>query len=460
MQPPLFSALARQLLHVLKAHEAAATFQAAALQLVQAHGGSGEGGGRKAGGMPTPQASMLVAEAAASLQALAELLAKPLDGSRRGGASSGGGAAGAAGAGAGVPPSHAAACAEPLPTLLDAVAARRVLPLLAALLHVPAAHRAALEAAAPAAPAAAAAAAQQAAVLAAAMAQQVGGGSKALLTVLASSRGGRRLLLGDASVLEQLLLGTDAGCLAAGHVAPGAEGASLLQHLAVAEATAAQLCDAPLDSEAFAAASDTAAALLHESGPTGRLALVQALALRAAAAVPRLLLMLRMHCALLRAACGTGAAACPEPGGGDAAAQLAALQRQYEPECGLLLASAPACAPAAQLLLALLGGCHPGALAAWQQHAVSVQIAAAAELRQLAALPPAAAVVGGLGGARAALASMQGALAAVVTAQREGGLTSLLTFLGAELPQLGAPGGARRTGARTVRWQDVELLFW
>lgn len=447
VQPPLFSLLARQLLHLLRAHEAAATFQAAALQLVQAHSGSGGSGeaSSPARGMPTPQASMLVAEATASLQTLADLLAKQLDSSSR------------SAAGWGVP-ARAAPSVDPLPALLDAVASRRVLPLLAALLHVPAAHRAALEAAAPAA-----AAAQQAAVLAMAMAQQLGMGGKSLLAVLASSRGGRRLLLSDAAVLEQLLLATDAGCLAvAWQPAPGAEGAALLQHLAAAEAAVAQLCSAPLDSEAFAAASETAAALVQECGPTGRLALVQALALRASDALPRLLLMLRMHCALLRAACGTGAAACPETGGSlSAAAAMAELQRQYEPDFQLLLAAAPACAPAAQLIMALLRVCHPGALAAWQQQGVSVQIAAAAELRQLAALPvDAAGAVGGLGAARAALASIKGAVAAVMTAQQERGLPSLLTFLGAELPQLGAAKGAGASSPRSVRWEDVELLFW
>ncbi len=460
VQPPLFSLLARQLLQLLRAHEAAATFQDAALQLVQAH--SSGGGGSEAcvqpAGMPTPEASMLVAEATASLQRLADLLAKPLDGTST---SSGGSASSTpAGARAGVP-RRVAASIEPLPSLLDAMAARRVLPLLAALLHMPAAHRAALEAGA--ASAGAAAAAQQAAVLAVAMAQQLGVGAKPLLAVLASSGGGRRLLLSNAAVLEQLLLATNAGCLAAAwQPAPGAEGAALLQHLVVAEAAAAQLCSAPLDSEAFAAASETAAALLQECGPTGRLALVQALALRAPEALPRLLLMLHMHCALLRAACGTGAASCPEPGGSASeAAALAELQRQYEPDFQLLLAAAPACAAAAQLLMALLRGCHPGALAAWQQHGVALQIAAAAELRQLVALPPdAAGAVGGLGAARAALASIKGAVAAVMTAQQERGLPSLLTFLGAELPQLGVPEGAGSSSPRTVHWQDVELLFW
>ncbi|PRW45038.1 G-patch domain-containing [Chlorella sorokiniana] len=361
VQPPLFSLLARQLLHLLRAHEAAATFQAAALQLVQAHSSGGDGS----------------------------------------------------------------------------------------------AHRAALEAGG------AAAAAQQAAVLAVAMAQQLAVGAKPLLAVLASSSGGRRLLLRDTAVLEQLLLATDAGCLAAAwQPAPSAEGAALLQHMVVAEAAAAQLCSAQLDSEAFAAASETAAALLQECGPTGRLALVQALALRAPECLPRLLLMLRMHCALLRAACGTGAAACPEPGSSADAAALAELQRQYEPDFQLLLAAAPACAPAAQLLMALLRGCHPGALAAWQQQGVALQVAAATELRQLVALPPdAAGMVGGLGAARAALASIKGAVAAVMTAQQERGLPSLLTFLGAELPQLGAPEGAGSSSPQTVRWEDVELLF-
>ena len=445
VQPPLLALLAHQLLHLLRAHEAAAAFQAAALELVRAHSGGKQGG---AAGMPTHKASVLVVEASMGLQALAELLAKPLPDSRHS----------PHGSAADPPrPGSAAGPADALPPLLDAVAARRLLQLVAAVLHVPALHRAALEAELPSGTAA-----QQAAVIETGLAEQLGRGARALLAVLASSSSGRHLLLADAGVLEQLLLATDAGCLAAGwQAAAGSAGASLLQHLLVSEAAVAQLCSATLDSEAFAVASQTAAALLHEHGAGGRLALVQALALRARAAVPRLLLMLRMHCALLRAACGTGAATAM------ASAQPQASQL-FEPDFALLLAAAPACAPVAQLLLALLGSTHPGVLACWQQHAVSVQIAVGAELRLLGALPPTAAgVVGGLGAACSALASIKGAVAAVMTVQQEQGLASLLTFLAMELPPLVAPrpaaeagAGGRRAGVRSVQWDAVELLFW
>lgn len=444
VQPQRLAVLSRQLLHLLRAHEAAAAFQAAALQLVRAHSG-----GQAA--MGSPQASMLVAEAVAALQQLAELLAKPLP-------TSGSSSSGAA------PAISFGSASEPLPALLEAVASRRLLPLLAAVLHVPALHR---TASVPAD----AAAAQQAAVIEAALVQQLGLGAKPLLAVLASSAGGRRLLLGDVAALEQLLEATGPGCLAAGWQ-PGAAaaGAATLQHVVTAEAAVVQLCSAGLDSEGFAAAAETAAALLRDCGTSGRRALVQALALRASAAVPRLLLMLRMHCALLRAACGSGAAACPEPG------TQAEAAHAVEPEFALLLAVAPACAPAPQLLAALVGEAHAGALAHWQHLAAPVQAAVAAELHQLAVLPPdAAAVVSGLGSARAALMGLHGALTSVLLLQqRSQPLPYLLTRLEGELPPLlprlpGEEGGGEagepieaggRSGVRSVDWQAVESLFW
>lgn len=447
VQPQRLAVLARQLLHLLRAHEAAAAFQTAALQLVRAHSGGHAG-------MATPQASMLVAEAAAALQQLAELLAKPLP-------CTGSSSSGAA------PALSFASAGEPLPALLDAVSSRRLLPLLAALLHVPALHRAATEAAAPAD----AAAAQQAAVIEAALAQQLGLGVKPLLAVLASSAGGRRLLLGDAGALGRLLEATDPGCLAEGW-RPGAAaaGAATLQHLVIAEAAAARLCGEPLDSEGFGAAADTAAALLRGCSASGRRALVQALTLRAGTAVPRLLLMLRMHCALLRAACGTGAAACPDPG------TEAEEAHAVEPQFALLLAAAPACALAPQLLAALLSEAHAGALAHWQHLAAPMQAAVAVELHQLAALPPdAGGVVSGLGSARAALLGLHGALAAVLLLQqRSQPLPYLLSRLEGGLPPLlprlpGEPGfdgegeqtkAGGRSGARCVDWRDVEALFW
>ncbi|KAL4436605.1 hypothetical protein ABPG75_003744 [Micractinium tetrahymenae] len=435
VQPPRLALAARHLLHLLRAHEAAAAFQAAARRLVAAHQVQGSNG---AAGMPTPEASVLVGECCASLQQLAELLAKPLPTS------------GSSGSSAAVP----ATGADLPPPLLDAVASRRLLPLLAAVLHVPALHRAALEAQLGGASAA------QAAVVEAAMAQQLGLGAKALLAELASCRSGRQLLLGQPGVAEALLEATSAGCLAAGWTpVPAAEGAAVLQHSVLAEAAVGQLCAAPLGSEEFAVAADTAAALLCECGPVGRRAVEQALALAAPAAVPRLLLMLRMHCALLRAAAGTGAAA---PGLDALSVQV----RQYEPNLGLLLEAAPACAPAGPLLLALVAATHPGVLPAWQQQAVAIQVACSAELRMLAALPePVAAGVGGLGAARAQLAGLKGGVAAVVTAQQARGLASLLTYLGAELPALVTPrgegpeGGPPPGGDRTVIWHAVEVLF-
>jgi hypothetical protein len=398
--------------------------------------------------LPTPAASVLVADCSSSLQQLAELLVKPLPSSSSPDGSGGGGG-------------HAAA-AELVPALLDAVSSRRLLPLLAAVLHVPMAHRTQLEEQLPADQQQQQ---QQAVVIEAAMQQQLAVGAKALLAVLAGSGSGRRLLLGDAAVLEQLLLATDAGCLSAGwQPVAAAQGASVLQHLVVSEAAASQLCSSSLDSEAFAEASETAAALLADCGASGRQALVQALALRARAAVPRLLLMIRMHCALLRAACGTGAASCANGPGGSAAA---AEQHQYEPDFSLLLAAAPACAPAGQLLLALTGATQPALLSLWQQQAAAIQIAATAELRQLAALPlAAAAVVGGLGAATSQLASLKGAVAAVMMLQQQRGLPSLLTYLGAELPPLvpagkgdEAPWAPAPQGA-SVAWAAVETLFW
>lgn len=441
VQPPRMALAARQLLHLLRAHEAAAAFQAAARRLVGSHQPQGSAASAAgAAGMPTPEASVLVGECCSALQLLAELLSKPLP--TAGGSNSSSGVRAATGTG-------------PPPTLLDAIASRRLLPLLASVLHVPAMHRAGLEAQLGAASAA------QAAVVEAAMAQQLGLGAKALLAVLASCRAGRRLLLDQPGVAEALLEATDAGCLAAGwQPAPAAEGAALLQHIVLAEAAVGQLCSAALGSEEFAAAADTATALLREGGPVGRRAVEQALALAAPAVVPRLLLMLRMHCSLLRAAAGTGAAA---PG----LDPLGVQARQYEPDLQLLLQAAPACAPAAPLLLALLGATHPGVLPAWQQAAVAIQVACSAELCLLAALPEAAAaVVGGLGAARAQLASLKGGVAAVVTAQQARGLTSLLAYLGAELPPLtvtpseGSGGGPPTGSESTVSWQAVEVLFW
>lgn len=439
VQPPRLALVARQLLHLLRAHEAAAAFQAAACRLVGAHQPRALDGSPGATGMPTPEASVLVGECCASLQQLAELLAKPLP-------TSDSSASGT--------PARSATGTEPPPPLLDAIASRRLLPLLAGVLHVPALHRAGLEAQPGGAQAA------QAAVVETAMAQQLGLGAKALLAVLASCSSGRRLLLGQPGVAEALLEATDAGCLSAGwQPAPAAEGAALLQHTVLAEAAVGQLCAAPLGSEEFATAADTATALLREGGPVGRRAVELALALSAPAAVPRLLLMLRMHCALLRAAGGTGAAA---PG----LDPLSVRARRYEPNLELLLEAAPACAPAGPLLLALLGATHPGVLPAWQPAAVAIQVACSAELRLLAALPEAAAAgVGSLGAVRAQLASLKGGVAAVVTAQQARGLTSLLTYLGAELPPLvvppgDGPEGGLGDGERTVTWQAVEVLFW
>mgnify|MGYP001810462816 CR=1 FL=1 len=438
VQPPRLALLSRQLLHLLRAQEAAAAFQAAAARLVEGHR-VGESGDPTS--LPTPEASMLASEAVDSMKQLAELLAKPLPT-----------AAGAA--------QHGTPAGEPPAALLDAVVSRRLLALLAALLHVPAVHRLALEAALPAS--AAAVGAAQAAAVETALATQLGLGTKALLAVLASSRGGRAALLRDAAIYEALLLATDAGCLRGERpaVGAGAEGAAALQHLLLAEAATAALCGADLGSGELAAGADTAAALLADAVPSGRRAVLQALALRAAQAVPRLLLMLRLHCALLRSAAGTGAAALGKAaGGGEAAAVAAFSAAAYEPDFELQLAAAPACAHAGHLLAALLTATHADALACWQPHAAAVARAAAAEAALLAALPEAAAgVVGGLGPTRSLLAGLRGGVAAAACLHR-GGLPAVMAHLARELPALEARRGPPGAPC-SVAWPAVEALFW
>ena len=439
VQPQRLTLVVRQLLHLLRAHEAAATFESAAEKLVTAH--------QRQRPPASPEISLLVADCCSSLQQLAKLLAKPLplsntNNGRRG--------------------LHPATV-DPPSSLFEAISSRRLLSLLAAVLHVPMAHRSVLEKQQLPTPSAAA---QQAVVVEEALQQQLAAGAKSLLAVLASSRNGWHMLLSDAAVLEQLLLAIDPGCLAA--ECPN-EGASMLQHLLIAEAAVVQLCSSNLETEAAEVAAETAASLLHDCGASGRRALVQVLALQSEVAVPRLLLMLHLHCTLLRAASSTTASGTIGLDG-----STAALQQQDGLDFDLLLASASACMHAPQLVLALATATHANLLGCWQQHAVALQLAASTELSELEALQAdATASVAGLGATKSALASLKGATAAVLAVQQQCSISALFTYLGAELPAFGVPpavataeedsGSGVQAPAGTVctvHWTAVEALFW
>ena len=436
LQPRRVLVISRHLLHILRAHEAAATFPAAAEKLVRAHLPD------QPEAMPTPPASVLIGDCCSSLAQLADLLAEPLP----------------------TTPSSASMVSLPSPvellsSLLEAIRCRRLLLLLAALLGVPSAHRATLELQQGAGATAEQEQQlqQQAVLVEAAFQQQLAVGAKQLLAVLCSSSAGRRLMLDDADVVEQLLLATDADCLAADpqQLASAAEGAAWLQHFVVAEAVAIQLTNSSLDSEAFAVASGTAGALLLESGTSARQALVQALVLRSPTIVPRLLEMLSCHCALLRTAAS-------RPTDSSAAdSDFAAAAPELAHDCELLLAAAPACAPAGLLLLEMIAGSHAGSLSVCLQHAApDIEAAATEQLRLLAALPPEAALsTAGLGGARSQLYSIKGALAAAQSLQHQGldGLQSVLGLLGAGMPSLQ---DEEETRCAAVAWTSVEELFW
>jgi hypothetical protein len=442
VQPQRLATVSLQLLHLLRAHEAAASFQAAAQQLVAAHSQQ-----QQPAAMPTAEVSVLVAGCSASLEKLAELLVKPLP-------TKGASTADASG--------HQPPVCTPPPPLLELISSQGLLSLLASLLHVPTAHRRALEQQGQDAQAATA---QQAALMEAALQQQLAAGAKSLLAVLASNRPGRQLLLGTSVVLGQLLLATDAGCLTAPWPATaGVSGAALLQHLVVAEAAVGQLCSGTLDGQLVASAAETAVALLHECGAVGRQVLVQALTLQAHLVVPRLLLMLQTHCSLLRTACGNREVSSSVP----AQDCLQSNETDFE----LLLAAAPACTHAPELLLALTTATHPDVLGCWQQCAAPLHLACTTELQQLEALPPAAAAaVAGLGATKSALASLVGAAAAVLAMQQHGCTASVLADLEAQLPALvelspltaaddNLGNGSGHATVRTVRWPAVEALFW
>ena len=436
LQPRRLLVISRQLLHLLRAHEAAAAFQAAAEKLVRAHLPD------QSEAMPTPPASVLIGDCCSSLAQLANLLAEPL-------------------------PTSASSASmvsmpttvEPLGSLLEAIRCRRLIGLLAALLGVSSAHRATLEL-----QLSAGASAeqkhqlqQQAVLVEAAFQQQLAIGAKQLLAVLCSSSAGRRLILDDVDVVEQLLLATNADCLATDPLQPAvaAEGAVWLQHFVVAEAVTVQLTNSSLESESFAVASGTAVALLHEWGAAARQALAQALVLRSPTVVPRLLDMLNCHCALLRTAASRPMDS--STAGPDFAAAVLEPALAFE----LLLALAPACAPAGQLLLEIVAGSHAGSLAGFLQHAApDIEAAATEQLRLFATLPLEAAVsVAGLGGARSQLYSIKGALAAAQWPQRQGadGLQTVLGLLRAEMPSLQDGEDAR---CASVAWTSVEELFW
>lgn len=423
VQPRQVDVIARQLLLYLTAAEAVASFQSAAERLVAAH----KPGHARACMMPTPEASLLISECSKSLEQLADLLARPRQ--RISCADS-------------MLPLPAAA--DPHPALLDLLTGGGLLSLLAAVLAVPKLHREMLqqqrEQLAPVQPA----------IVEAAMTQQLGLGAQALLEALASSRHGVRLLLGEVPVLQQLLLGTESRCLQADWQISSADaGAAILQCLTVAEVAAAQLCRASLGSEELALAAETAVLLLHSKGARGRQAMQRALAHHAAAAVPRLLLMLHMHCTLLLAACGHSAA------------------QSIYPDFELLLAVAPACAHASVLLLALTRTTQPNVLGSWRQQAEAIQKAATAELVQLEALPDALiGSIAGLGATMSALSSLKGAIAALDLLGKQDDPSALLDYLEASLPALALPavgkdGSAEPlTLAMVIEWPPVEGLFW
>lgn len=415
--------IAKQLLLYLTAGQVLASFQSAAERLVAAH----EQGHAQARMMPTPEASLLISECSKSLQQLADLLARPL------------------------PRSSCEdsilllpAASGPHPALLDVLISGGLLSLMASILDVPRAHREMLEQRQQLAPV-------QPAIIEAAMTQQLGLGIQALLETLASSRHGVRGLLGEVAVLQDLLLGTEPRCLAAGWQISSADASgAILQCLTVAEVAAAQLCRASLGSEELTQATETAVLLLHSSGVRGRQAMQRALAHHAPAAVPRLLLMLHMHCTLLLAACGHSTGGSPYP--------------DFE----LLLEVAPACAHASVLLAALTRTTQLDVLGSWRQQADAIQKAAAAELVQLEALPDVLiGSVAGLGATMSALSSLQGSIAALSLMGKQddpGMLPGMLGYLEAVLPALASPAagndGTTALSSSVIEWPPVEGLFW
>jgi hypothetical protein len=331
--------------------------------------------------------------------------------------------------------------AHVMPVLMEAFTSRRLLPLIAALLHATAARSTALQQQEQLT-----AMLQGTAVEMAALQYQLYAGVEALFAVLGSCASGVQLLLGDAATLRALL-----------DAAHGSSALSLqLRQQLVSWAATAQLCSASLDGKTTLAAADTAAHLLLASGPAGRKALQQALALQAHAIVPRLLQLLHTHCALLQlAGAGYGAAAA----------------FSADMDVTMLLDYAPAACHAPDLLLALVTITHPGVLSMALPLAARVQQAAAVELQQLDQLPPEAVVaVEGMQRTKAVLSSICGAAEAAFSL-RHGGVASLLAYLHGDLPVFGQPLGAGAEDGDTLsgggdakhanaEWLAAEAFFW
>jgi hypothetical protein len=427
LRPQPAAALATRLLRHLRFYERAADFQRAAEDLVRRH----QRGCHEA--PSARQTALAAAECGACLAGMAEALAAPP---------------------AAAPPSARRAAAppglpaprEPPAALLELVAARRVLPLLAALLHVPALHRARLEADGAAAVAAAAGAAA---------AHQLGLGAGPLLAVLGSSVAGLRALTADPRLLPHLLEALQPGAAAAAAAAgpeadaddappllPGA--AAALGGLALALAAVHDFCaaDVELDSPRMEAAACAVRGLLHRRGPAARRALLLVASLRAGQALPRCADMVAAQCALLREAGGAqgGAAAWIDAPGG--------MER--------LLAAAPACAAGVELLTALVLEPHAQLVARWGAHAAALLPTVLAEASSLRGCP-----APGAAEAYAGAAAAGGGLEAAA-ALAGGGLDAVLRLLDADLPPLFDPGddGGGGGGGREVEWEAAQAMWF
>ena len=255
-------------------------------------------------------------------------------------------------------------------------------------------------------------------------------GVRPLLAVLCSSAGGARLLAGDPATAGRLLQGLDPGSLpgellaglgeeqpAGGPAAvegagelPAVDAAGLLAATLVAHAAVVDLIHADRGSPAAATAVHTLAAALQQGAePSSQQAVLLALAAHSDQALPRLLALLRSHCALLAAAAGPGPAGRggPAPGGSAVKAEPGAADGAWlsprpssalsggsgnggSPVLDELLDSAAESAEAAGILEALAGEAHPDVLGRWApRHAEALQAAVEGELRRL---PPHAAM--------------------------------------------------------------------
>lgn len=439
--------MAAQLMHILRAFELAARFQTAALRLARAHDS------RSVAPMPTREASELLGQCGACLKELTELLLQPLPTA----ASSGGRGHAARLPAAVLPPPT-----EPHPLLLEALTSRRLLPLLAALLHVPALHRAVLEATGETA--------TQAAAVEAGLQQQLALGAKPLLSLLCSSARGLVLLLGDPQLAEQLLDALEPGS--------PSDAAALLRDLVLAHAAVADLCSAELPSALLAPAVETAAGLLHE-GTAARRALLLMVAMQSRQALPKLLEMAGLYGALLRRASGSSGGG-RGSGSGDAGTEPGEPAESVGEPPAHVLAAAPACSRAGELLEALACSGHADLVGRWAQQAAAVQDAAAAQLASLEACTGAPAEA-----LRQQLARTRGGAAAVVfltdggqdqQGQRQApGVPALLAYLSSHLPaavaapaptprpagegRSPAPASAARRLPRQVDWAQAQQLF-